>query len=89
MKTKNLKLNASTTEDIKVISAHLQDAITQSSDMINLKKIEFSLCSLIDLCEDVEKGVFRKSKRIQSVLKFENILSVLGKTLIKKKRSDF
>ena len=24
--------------------------------------------------EDVEKGVFRKSKRIQSVLKFENII---------------
>ena len=50
MKERFLKLRASTTEDIKVISAHLQDAITQSSDMINLKKTEFSYCSLIDLC---------------------------------------
>ena len=31
--------------------------------------------------EDVEKGVFRKNKRIRTVLKFENILKVLSKNI--------
>ena len=39
--------------------------------------------------EDVEKGVLRKSKRIQSVLKFENVLSVLGKNINQKKKDHF
>ena len=87
MKEKFLKLRASTTEDIKVISAHLQDAITQSSDMINLKKNRIFILQFNRfMWEDVEKGVFRKSKRIQSVLKFENVLSVLGKNINQKKR---
>ena len=29
--------------------------------------------------EDVEKGVFRKNKRIRTILKFENVISVLSK----------
>ena len=32
--------------------------------------------------EDVEKGVFRKNKRIRSVLKFDNVLDVFSKILI-------
>ena len=39
--------------------------------------------------EDVEKGVFRKSKRIISVLKFENVLSVNSKNLDQKKKEHF
>ena len=39
--------------------------------------------------EDVEKGVFRKSKRIQSVLKFENIIEVYSKNLNQKKKDRF
>ena len=90
MKEKFLKLRASTTEDIKVISAHLQDAITQSSDMIKLKKNRIFILQFNRfMWEDVEKGVFRKSKRIQSVLKFENVLSVLGKNINQKKKDHF
>ena len=29
--------------------------------------------------EDVEKGVFRKNKRIRTILKFENVLNVFSK----------
>ena len=29
--------------------------------------------------EDVEKGVFRKNKRIRTILKFENVLEVHSK----------
>ena len=42
--------------------------------------------------EDVEKGVFRKNKRIRTVLKFENVLQVVSKNInqqIKDKYLDF
>ena len=38
MKVKNLKLIAKTQEDLKVLSAHLQDSIANVSDIANLKK---------------------------------------------------
>ena len=39
--------------------------------------------------EDVEKGVFRKNKRIRTVLKFENVISVLSKGINQKNKSRF
>ena len=90
MKEKFLKLRASTTEDIKVISAHLQDAITQSSDMINLKKNKIFLLQLNRfMWEDVEKGVFRKNKRIRTILKFENVMNVLSRNINQLKKDKF
>ena len=41
MKVKNLKLSAASDEDLRVIAAHLQDAIVSVQDIANLKKIEF------------------------------------------------
>ena len=38
METKNLKLIARTEEDIRVVSAHLQDSIASIADIANLKK---------------------------------------------------
>ena len=38
MKVKNLKLIAKTEEDIKSLSAHLQDSIVNVSDIANLEK---------------------------------------------------
>ena len=38
MSVKFLKLSATTDEDLKVISAHLQDAITQPGNIVHLKK---------------------------------------------------
>ena len=46
MKTKNLKLIAQSEEDLKVISAHLQDAIVSSKDIANLKKNRIFLIQL-------------------------------------------
>ena len=74
MKVQNLKLIARTTDDLRVISAHLQDSIVKTSDISNLKKNRIFLMQLNRfMWEDVEKGVFRKNKRIRTVLKFENI----------------
>jgi hypothetical protein len=39
--------------------------------------------------EDVEKGVFRKNKRIRTVLKFDNVLKIFQKTLIKLSKDKF
>ena len=39
--------------------------------------------------EDVEKGVFRKNKRIRTVLKFENILEVHSKNINQSKKDKF
>ena len=66
MDRKNLKLNGTSEDDVKVISAHLQDSIANTSDIANLKKNRILLMQLNRfMWEDVEKGVFRKNKRIR------------------------
>ena len=93
MEAKNLKLIANSDEDLRVISAHLQDAIVSVADIANLKKNRIFLMQLNRfMWEDVEKGVFRKNKRIRTILKFENVLEVHSKNinqLIKDKFMDF
>lgn len=90
MKNKKLKLIANSLEDLKVISAHLQDAIVSISDIANLKKNRIFLMQLNRfMWEDVEKGVFRRNKRIRTILKFDNVISVLSKNLKIKKKEVF
>ena len=90
MKAKNLKLIARTEEDLRVVSAHLQDSIASISDIANLKKNKIFLMQLNRfMWEDVEKGVFRKNKRIRTILKFENILEVHSKNIIQFKKDKF
>jgi hypothetical protein len=82
VKIKNLKLIAKSEEDLKVISAHLQDAIVSSKDIANLKKNKIFLIQLNRfMWEDIEKGVFRKNKRIRTVLKFDEVTNVLSKNI--------
>ena len=90
MKVQNLKLIAKTDEDLRVISAHLQDSIVKTSDIANLKKNRIFLMQLNRfMWEDVEKGVFRKNKRIRTVLKFENVLTASSKNVNQKKNDRF
>ena len=90
MVVKNLKLIAKTEEDIKVVSAHLQDSILSVEDIASLKKNKIFLMQLNRfMWEDVEKGVFRKNKRIRTVLKFDNVLKVLSKNINQKKKDNF
>ena len=39
--------------------------------------------------EDVEKGVFRKNKRIRTVLKFDNVINVVSKNIDVGKKDNF
>ena len=88
MKTKNLKLIAKSDDDLRVISAHLQDSIVSINDIANLGSNRIFLMQLNRfMWEDVEKGIFRKNKRIRTVLKFENVINVFSKN-IKQKNND-
>ena len=90
MKAKNLKLIARTEEDLRIISAHLQDSIVSTENIASLKKNRIFLMQLKRfMWEDVEKGVFRKNKRIISVLKFENVINVNSKNLNQKNTERF
>jgi hypothetical protein len=90
MRVKNLKLIAKTVEDLRVVSAHLQDSIANISDIANLKKNNIFLMQLNRfMWEDVEKGVFRKNKRIRTVLKFENVIKVISKNINQSKKDKF
>ena len=90
MKVKNLKLIANSNDDLRVISAHLQDAIVSPSDIAHLKKNRIFLIQLNRfMWEDVEKGVFRKNKRIRTILKFDNVVSVFSKNINSKDKERF
>ena len=90
MKVTNLKLLATSDKDLRVISAHLQDSIVALNDIANLKKNRILLIQLNRFTwEDVEKGVFRKNKRIRTVLKFDNVISVLSKNINVKNYEQF
>ena len=90
MSVKNLKLIAKTEEDLRVISAHLQDSIGSTSHIANLKKNKIFLMQLNRfMWEDVEKGVFRKNKRIRTILKFENVLEVSVKNISQSTKDKF
>ena len=90
MAIKNLKLIAKTEEDLKVVSAHLQDSIASVSDIASLKRNKIFIMQLNRfMWEDVEKGVFRKNKRIRTILKFENVLKVFSKNINQQKKIIF
>ena len=90
MEAKNLKLIARTEEDLRVVSAHLQDSIASTSDIASLKKNKIFIMQLNRfMWEDVEKGVFRKNKRIRTILKIENVLNVLSKNIAQNKKNNF
>ena len=90
MIVKNLKLIARTEEDLRVISAHLQDSIVSIIDIASLKKNKIFLMQLNRfMWEDVEKGVFRKNKRIRTILKFDNVINVYSKNINQYKKDKF
>jgi len=90
VKAKYLKLIARTDEDLRVISAHLQDSIADIKNIANLKQNKIFLMQLNRfMWEDVEKGVFRKNKRIRTILKFDNVLKVNSKNMRKNDKENF
>ena len=85
---KNLKLICKNPEDLKIVSAHLQDSIATAKDMIFLKQNRtFVMIVNRFMWEDVEKDVFRQNKRIRCAVKFEDVLKVKSKNINQKNKN--
>jgi hypothetical protein len=83
-----LKLIGNNVEDLKIISAYCQDSIVKIKDIVYLKENKIFIMMLSRfMWEDIEKGVFRKYKRIKSVLKFNFIEGVLAKNINQQQES--
>ena len=68
----------------------MQDSIASIANIASLKKNKIFLMQLSRfMWEDVEKGVFRKNKRIRTILKFENVLTVDSRNINQRKKDQF
>ena len=84
----NLKLIGKNHEDLKVISAYLQDSVVIIRDIVFLKKNRtFIMIVNRFMWEDVEKGIFRKNKRIRCALKFEEVFRVQSQNINQKNKN--
>ena len=84
----NLKLIGKNQEDLKIISAYLQDSIVIIKDIVFLKKNRIFIMILNRfMWEDVEKGVFRQNKRVRCALKFEEVIKVQSKNINQKNKN--
>ena len=84
----NLKLIGKNEEDLKIISAYLQDSIAIIKDIVFLKKNRtFIMIINRFMWEDVEKGVFRQNKRVRCALKFEEVIKVQSKNINQKNKN--
>ena len=84
----NLKLIGKNEEDLKVISAYLQDSIVTIRDIVFLKKNRnFIMILNRFMWEDAEKGVFRKNKRIRCAVKFEEVFQVKSTNINQKNKN--
>jgi len=87
-KKNNLKLIGKNEEDLKIISAYLQDSVVIIKDIVFLKKNRTFIMILNRfMWEDVEKGVFRQNKRVRCALKFEEVTKVQSKNINQKNKN--
>ncbi len=84
----NFKLIGKNQEDLKVISAYLQDSIVTVKDIVFLKQNKiFVMIVNRFMWEDIEKGVFRKNKRTRCALRFAEVIEVKSKNINQKNRN--
>ena len=83
-----LKLIGRSSDDLKTISAYLQDSIVVQKDIIFLKKNKiFIIIVSRFMWEDAEKGLFRENKRIKCAVRFNKVLNVICSNINQKKRN--
>ena len=88
-KKNNLKLIGKNEEDLKIISAYLQDSVVIIKDIVFLKKNRTFIMILNRfMWEDVEKGVFRQNKRVRCALKFEEVTKVQSQNINQKNKNN-
>ena len=84
-KIKCLNLIGDNEEDLRVISAYLQDSIVVMKDIVFLKKNK-SFVMVVNrfMWEDVENGFLRSNKRVRSAVRFEGVIQVKSKNINQK-----
>ena len=83
-----LKLLGENQEDLKIISAYLQDSILIVKDIVFLKHNRtFIMIVNRFMWENVEKGVFCQNKRIRCAVKFEEVIKVESKNINQKNKN--
>ena len=84
----NFQIFAKSLEDLKVISAYLQDSIIIIKDIVFLKKNRiFIMVVNRFMWEDLDKGLQKKNRRIRCAIKFEQVISVKSQNINQKKGS--
>ena len=84
----NLKLIGKNQDDLKVISAYLQDSIVAVNNIVFLKQNRtFVMIVNRFMWEDIEKGIFRQNKRIRCAVKFEEVIKVESKNINQKNKN--
>ena len=76
MKNKNLKLIARTEEDLKVVSAHLQDSIVKVSDIAKLQKNKNENKVLDKINNIVEYNFNRNRGKVKGIRNFYDNLTM-------------
>ena len=81
----NLKLIGKNENDLKVISAYLQDSVVIAKNILFLKQSRSFIMILNRfMWEDAEKGGFRKNKRIKCAVRFGEVINVQSKNISQK-----
>ena len=84
----NLKLIGNNHEDLKVISAYIQDSIVAIRDMVFLEQNRIFIMIINRfMWENVEKGALRQNKRIRCAIKFEEVLKVKSQKINQKNKN--
>ena len=87
-KKNNLKLIGKNEEDLKIISAYLQDSVVIIKDIVFLKKNRTFIMILNRfMWENVEKVVFKQNKRVRCALKFEEVTKVQSQNINQKNKN--
>jgi len=86
----NLKLIGKNTEDLKIISAYLQDSIVSVNDIVFLKKNKtFVMIVNRFMWENPGRVMYGENKRIRCAVKFEEVISVKSKNVNQTSKDKF
>ena len=84
----NLKLLGKNQEDLRIISAYLQDSILIVKNIVFLRQNRtFIMIVNRFMWEDAEKEVFRQNKRIRSAVKFDEVIKVKSRNINQKNKN--
>ena len=83
-----LKLIGKNKEDLKVISAYVQDSIVAVKDIVFLGQNRIFIMMINRfMWEDVKKGILEKNRRIRCAIRFEQVLKVKSKEINQKNKN--